>query len=55
MSMIEEKQEVRKRGRPRLEDREQTLRARMPWVVMGMSRSTWFRRQAEIRKRGVKQ
>jgi hypothetical protein len=34
-------------GRPRIEDRQQTLAATRPWEVAGMSRSTWFRRQAQ--------
>ena len=38
-----------KRGRPRLEDRAKTLKAKMPWIAMGMSRSTWYARQAEQR------
>jgi hypothetical protein len=38
-----------KKGRPRLEDRDKTFEARKPWVAKGMSRSTWFRRRAELR------
>ena len=34
-------------GRPRIEDRDKTLKARKPWIALDMSRSTWFRRQAE--------
>lgn len=36
-----------KRGRPRIEDRAKTLRATEPWADLGMSRRTWYRRQAE--------
>lgn len=36
-----------KRGRPRLEDRDKTLRATKPWLAAGMSRSSWYRRQRE--------
>lgn len=39
-----------KRGRPRLEDRDKTLAARKPWAALGMSESTWRRRQAEKAK-----
>jgi hypothetical protein len=38
-----------RRGRPRLELVNETLRARKPWVEKGMSRTTWFRRQREKR------
>jgi hypothetical protein len=41
--------ESRKTGRPRLEDRDKTLEATEPWAAAGMSRTTWFRRQAEQR------
>jgi hypothetical protein len=41
-----------KKGRPRLEDRAKTIEARKPWLKLGMSRRTWYRRQAE--KRAVK-
>jgi len=33
--------------RPRLEDRSKTLAAQEPWKKLGMSRRTWYRRQAE--------
>ena len=36
-------------GRPRLENRDKTLRATKPWVADGMSERTWFRRRAEKR------
>lgn len=40
---------VRKRGRPRIEDTHKTLKALKPWAtaVPPMSRSSWYRRQAE--------
>ena len=38
------------KGRPRLEDRAKTIEARKPWLKLGMSRRTWYRRQAEKRK-----
>lgn len=38
-----------RKGRPRLEDRDKTLRATKPWVKAGMSERTWYRRQAEKR------
>jgi hypothetical protein len=40
----------RKTGRPRIEDRAKTIEARKPWLKLGMSRRTWYRRQAEKRK-----
>jgi len=40
----------RKAGRPRIEDRADTNEAEKPWLKLGMSRSTWYRRQAEQRK-----
>jgi len=39
----------RKAGRPRIEDRAKTIEARAPWLKRGMSRRTWYRRQAERR------
>ena len=36
-------------GRPRIEDRDKTLTARKPWEALGMSRATWYKRQAEKR------
>ncbi|MDE2101669.1 MAG: hypothetical protein KGL39_30765 [Patescibacteria group bacterium] len=36
-----------KRGRPRIEDRDKTLKVLRPWESCGMSRSTWYRRQKE--------
>jgi hypothetical protein len=38
-----------KKGRPRIEDRAKTIEARAPWLKLGMSRRTWYRRQAEKR------
>ena len=38
-----------KLGRPRVEDVKKTLRALKPWAALGMSRSTWYARQAEER------
>ena len=42
-------QRPRKTGRPRIEDRAYTIEARKPWLKLGMSRRTWYRRQAERR------
>jgi hypothetical protein len=39
-----------RKGRPRIEDRARTIEARQPWLKLGMSRRTWYRRQAEKRK-----
>jgi hypothetical protein len=39
----------RKRGRPRVENRDKTLAATKPWEKAGMSRATWFARRAEAR------
>jgi hypothetical protein len=39
-----------KKGRPRIEDRAQTIEAKKPWRKLGMSRRTWYCRQAEQRK-----
>jgi hypothetical protein len=39
-----------KKGRPRIEDRARTNEAKKPWLKLGMSRRTWYRRQAEQRK-----
>jgi hypothetical protein len=41
---------ARKRGGPRIEDRANTNEAKKPWLKLGMSRRTWYRRQAEKRK-----
>jgi hypothetical protein len=38
-----------RKGRPRLEDRAKTLAATKPWDAAGMSRSSWYKRQAEKR------
>jgi hypothetical protein len=42
----------RKTGRPRIEDRAQTIEAKKPWLKLQMSRRTWYRRQAESVKAG---
>jgi hypothetical protein len=39
----------RKTGRPRIEDVGQTNEAKQPWLKLGMSRRTWYKRQAEER------
>jgi hypothetical protein len=39
-----------RKGRPRIEDRANTIEARKPWLKLGMSRRTWYRRQAEKRQ-----
>ena len=39
-----------RKGRPRIEDRATTIEAKKPWLKLGMSRRTWYRRQAERRK-----
>ena len=41
-----------KKGRPRIEDRAHTIEGRQPWLTLGMSRRTWYRRQAEKRAGG---
>ena len=38
-------------GRPRLGQEKSTLKATEPWKAQGMSRRTWFRRQAEKRRK----
>jgi hypothetical protein len=40
-----------RKGGPRIEDRANTIEARKPWLKLGMSRRTWYRRQAERRAR----
>ena len=42
---------VVRRGRPRLEERGKTLQAVKPWVELEMSRTTWYRRQAEAKRK----
>ena len=37
----------RRTGRPRIEDKEKTIEAQKPWVKIGMSRRTWYRRKAK--------
>jgi hypothetical protein len=39
-----------KTGRPRIEDRDKTLAATKPWLKLGMSERTWYRRQREKAK-----
>lgn len=39
----------RKRGRPRIEERAETLMATKPWKAQEMSRASWYRRQREQR------
>jgi hypothetical protein len=41
---------ARKKGRPRLENAAKTIEAKKPWLKLGMSRRTWYYRQAEKRK-----
>lgn len=41
---------LRKPGGVRIEDRDKTIEAQKPWEKLGMSRRTWYRRQAEKRK-----
>ena len=38
-----------KKGRPRIEDRAKSFEATKPWVELGMSRVTWYRRRKEAR------
>jgi hypothetical protein len=38
-----------KNGRPRIEDRANTIEAKKPWLKLEMSRRTWYGRQAERR------
>lgn len=38
-----------KSGRPRIEDKEKATEAQKPWLALGMSRRTWYRRQKEKR------
>lgn len=40
---------ARVRGGVRIEDREKTYEATKPWLALGMSRRTWYRRQKERR------
>jgi hypothetical protein len=39
-----------KRGRPMIEERDKTLTATKPWLALGMSRSSWYLRQAKDRE-----
>ena len=54
MIKLETLQRPHKKGRPRLEERDQTIEARKPWIELGMSRTTWYRRQAEKRGETLK-
>jgi hypothetical protein len=38
-----------KKGGPRIEDIGKTNEARKPWLKLGMSRRTWYKRRAERR------
>lgn len=38
-----------KLGRPRIEVRSETIEAKKPWLALGMSRASWYRRRAEGR------
>ncbi len=50
MIKVEEIKPFPKKGRPRIEERSQTIEAMKPWVALQMSRRTWYKRQAEKRK-----
>lgn len=39
-----------RKGRPRIEDKGKSFEATKPWEALGMSRRTWYSRQAEKRK-----
>lgn len=43
---------VVRKGRPRIGEEGKTLAALRPWEAEGMSRRTWYRRQAEQRSAG---
>ena len=53
MIKAEEIQRPPKKGRPRIEDKANSIEARKPWIALSMSRRTWYSRQAE--KRAAKQ
>lgn len=40
-----------KAGRPRIGSNNLTLKELKPWIKLGMSSRTWFRRQAEQRQK----
>jgi len=40
---------TRKTGRPLAKDANKTLKKLRPWIALGMSERTWYRRQAEQR------
>ena len=46
---LEEIHRPPKKGRPRIEDRAKTNEAKKPWLKLKMSRTTWYRREAEKR------
>jgi hypothetical protein len=48
-TIIAEPLPKRRPGGVRIEDRGKTLAATKPWVALGMSRRTWFYRQAKDR------
>jgi hypothetical protein len=45
--------QMRNLGRPRIEDAANSFEATKPWLALGWSRSTWYRRQAEKRKKAL--
>ncbi len=40
-----------KRGRRLFKDRHKSFEALQPWLALGMSKSTWFRRRRQRRER----
>ena len=49
MIKIEEIARPPKKGRPRIEDIGKSIEATKPWLKLKMSRTTWYRREAEKR------
>ena len=47
LGAIQAAPDTSRKGRPRLEDRPATIEAQAPWIALGMSRRTWYRRQKE--------
>ena len=45
----EPRRDFARRGRPRLEEAASTIEATMPWLKLGMSRRTWYRRRKETK------
>jgi hypothetical protein len=39
----------KRKGRPKIEDKDKTAEAAKPWIAAGMSRRSWYRREAEKR------